>query len=112
VATVEFTEPDIADVARSSLTDEELQSAVVYWYSPLVREGEQPIGLPVAMPFTGAVVFVDLFPVKNWAHPCRYLLVEPVTRRVTVVPASLPPTIDTTDERFVVVLRHGEPPPG
>ncbi len=63
------------------------------------------------MPFDGMMVFVDLAPRANWAHPCLYLLVDGQSLSARVIPASIPPDIDQSDESYIMILDHGQVPP-
>jgi hypothetical protein len=46
---------------------------------------------PIHIPSQAVVAFVDLDPTANWAHACRYLVVDPETGNVNSVNAKLPP---------------------
>jgi hypothetical protein len=102
---------EILDIVRTALSSGRLKASSVYWYKKELRAGDTAVSIPGmrAMPFDGTLVFVDLAPNANWAHPCLYLLIESKTLAVKVVEASLPPAIDQYDENFVVIKRFNAP---
>ena len=60
------------------------------------------------MPFDGFLLFVDLSPLLNWAHPCKYLLVGQEGQDVEVVRASFPPRGRGFPDRFEVIMKFGD----
>ncbi len=104
---------EILELVCRTLTPEQIERSLIYWYKRVLKEGE-PIKISPqisAMPFDGMIVFVDLAPRANWAHPCLYVLVDIKTLNTKVIEASLPPAIDSSDENYVVLLRYGQSPP-
>ena len=103
----------ILKIVRGTLTPVQIDRSCIYWYRKTLFAGDKTVAAPGlgGMPFDGMVVFVDLAPLANWAHPCLYLLVESKTFDVKVVEASLPPGIDQADENFVALLQFGKSPP-
>ena len=83
----------ILEIVRQKLTKDQLQRSSIYWDSRILAKDEElSIGLrSIAMPFAGTVVFVDLAPGYNWAHPCLYLLVDLNATETQTVEASFPP---------------------
>jgi hypothetical protein len=67
------------------------------------------------------VAFVDERPGATWAHPCRYLVIDPASRGVEAILADSPPEVDvlpstwrvvwrphgTEDWRLIRIFRHG-----
>ena len=104
---------EILELVRRALTPDQIERSLVYWYKRVLKEGEAiKIGPQISgMPFDGMIVFVDLAPRVNWAHPCLYLLVDIKTLNIKVIEASLPPSIDPTDEKNVALLNFGQSPP-
>ncbi len=109
---MDISSSDMRELVRSVLTREQVERSLVYWYKKTLHERQAiDIGAQtVAMPFEGMLVFVDLAPRSNWAHPCLYILVDGQTRNTEVVRGSLPPDVDQCDESFVVLLRYGRTP--
>jgi hypothetical protein len=106
------TNSDMVNIISSSLSPEQLQCSFIYWHKKTIRRGEDVrLGLQtIVMPFEGTMVFVDLAPRSNWAHPCLYLLVDAITQEVKVTDASFPPAIDHSDLDYVIILRLGHEP--
>ncbi|MBC8017100.1 MAG: hypothetical protein H7X83_01090 [Verrucomicrobia bacterium] len=110
---MELTNSQIMKIISNCLRPEDIQRSFIYWYKKTVLQGEDVrAGLQtIAMPFDGTIVFVDLAPRSNWAHPCLYVLVDTITHDAKVIEASFPPTIDQSDESYVILLRLGKKPP-
>ena len=51
--------------------------------------------LSLILPWDGFVAFVDLEPMANWGHACRYVLMHPETGESKAVNAQLPPPLVT-----------------
>lgn len=99
-------------LVRRYLSPEEIARSLVFWDRRGLRAGE-PVGPAVpalVAPFDCTVVFVDLAPGANWAHPARYLFIEVDTERCTVAPAAFPPYLADPPDTYVLILRHGERP--
>ncbi len=99
-------------IINSLIRQEDIRRSLIYWYKKTLGEGEEiRIGpQTMAMPFEGTIVFVDLAPGANWAHPCLYLLIDSQSLEARVVEASFPPGIDQSDENYIPILRYGEKP--
>jgi hypothetical protein len=103
----------VLDLVRSTLTPEQIERSFIYWDKKVFEEGEKVrIGGPrtVIMPFDGTMVFVDLAPRLNWAHPCLYLLVNVGDLSTEIVKASFPPYSDQFPETFTIILKYGKAP--
>lgn len=104
---------EILDLVQHQLTPEQLQASLIYWDQRLLRLGESLRMGPVQsipIPFDGTLVFVDLAPRFNWAHPCLYLLVSAQDERVQVVEGSFPPFGRVIPESVISLLRYGQAP--
>lgn len=102
----------ILAIINNTIRTEDIKRSLVYWYRKSLGQGEE-IGIgpqTMAMPFEGTIVFVDLAPGANWAHPCLYLLIDSKSLEARVVEASFPPGIDQSDENYIPILRYGEKP--
>lgn len=104
---------EILELVRRTLTPEQTERSLVYWDKRVRPAGARiqlgPETFP--MPFEGTIVFVDLAPRANWAHPCLYILVETRTLATKVLEASLPPNMDESPETLIILLRYGQKPP-
>jgi hypothetical protein len=75
------------------LTEAERQKAVAYELSQTVAQGTV-LSFPhltINVPSDALVAFIDQEPTANWAHACRYVLVELNTGRVSSWAARFPP---------------------
>jgi hypothetical protein len=103
----------VLEVIRSTLSAEQLKGSLVFWDTRVHEEGEE-LGIgsqTLTMPFAGTLVFVDLAPAYNWAHPCLYIFIDRITEKTQVMKESFPPFMGTPDENYVILLRYGEIPP-
>jgi hypothetical protein len=76
----------------TQLTGEELASCVVYIAGPLAAGTRLEFPqLSLVLPWEGFVAFVDLDPMANWGHACRYVLMHAETGESKTVNAQLPP---------------------
>jgi hypothetical protein len=101
----------ILDVAKGALSPQRLEGSLIYWNARTLKAGEVVISSPRAltMPFEGTVVFVDLAPRFNWAHPCLYVFISE-TLQTRVVDSSFPPAMDRPGDKWIVLLRFGKKP--
>jgi hypothetical protein len=102
----------ILGIAEGILNPPQRERSIIYWNARSLREGEEMIAGPqtLKMPFEGTVVFVDLSPRANWAHPCLFLFISRGTLQTRVVESSFPPLMDRLGDRWIVLLRFGENP--
>jgi hypothetical protein len=109
---VSVSRSDLVSVVGGVLSRQQIERSLVFWNKRIVREGEEiRAGLQVfSMPFDGAVVFVDLAPQANWAHPCVFILVSCKTLEAKTVESSFPPLMDKIGESWAVLLRFGKKP--
>lgn len=103
---------EMLELIRSTLSPEQVEQSFIYWDKKVFKEGEKiKIGpQTVSAPFDGTVVFVDLAPRFNWAHPCLYLLVNINDLSTETIKASFPPYSDQFPETFIIVLKYGKAP--
>jgi hypothetical protein len=89
-----------------SLTDAERARAVVYFDVTLIPAGTVGIGgrqVEIDHPFVTA--FIDKEPGTSWMHPCRYLLIDPVTRQINAFDSDRPPVFGMLPSSWRVMRR-------
>lgn len=103
----------ILESVRKRLTPDQLEHSLIYWHKRVFQKDEHiKIGPQTfAMPFEGTIVFVDLAPRANWAHPCLYICVNIKTFNTKAIEASFPPKVDQSDDSYIIILRFGKEPP-
>lgn len=103
----------VLEIVRNTLTPEQLKQSIIYWDSRALHEGQEVKMGPTTLnvPFDGILVFVDLAPRFNWAHPCLYLFINAKDLSTEVVTASFPPFTREIPETVTIVLRYGKEPP-
>lgn len=103
---------EIRELVRGMLTPDQIERSFIFWYKKVFHKGERvDAGMPpLVMPFEGTLIFVDLAPRSNWAHPCLYILVENNTLSTKVLEGSLPPGFDQYDDNYIILLRYGHIP--
>lgn len=79
------------------------KETVSIWVSNTYYMGNESIELPtgdkikVPLPLSMYwVVFVDLYPMANWGHPCDYLFIDAYTKRITKVSKDIFPLNQTS----------------
>jgi hypothetical protein len=100
-------------IVRNILSPAQLKGSLIFWDKRIHEKGEGiRLGLGTTpMPFRGTMVFVDLAPKSNWAHPCQYVLIDSISHDTRVISASFPPAPDAADEQYIIILRYGKAPP-
>lgn len=102
----------------------DLGRAMVVWDHRLIDKGESfdIHHEKITMPFRGSLVFIDLKPRANWAHPCLYVLLpENYTDYLKVgekisqhpIKASFPPSWywrQELPETADVIMKYGKEP--
>jgi hypothetical protein len=83
----------IITILEKYLTRQEFESSLLLWNQRRLSGGVyfQAGNQEIQMPFDGTVVFVDLHPGANFAHPCKYVQIDLTTGNAVVTDASLPP---------------------
>jgi hypothetical protein len=104
---------EILELVRRSLTPEQIERSIIYWDNRVLLDGTPIKAGPQTflMPYKGTVVFVDLAPTYNWAHPCLYICIDSTGKKAQLMKASFPPFFGTPDENYVILFRFGEIPP-
>ncbi len=84
---------EMVDVVRRVLPMVQFERSAIYWYKRVIPKGEPLRAGPqtFTMPFDGYLVFVDLAPGANWAHPCNFVLVGIDALSTQVIDSSFPP---------------------
>lgn len=103
---------EMADLVRRILPKVQLEGSAIYWYKRVVPKGD-PLRVgrqTFTMPFDGCLVFVDLAPGANWAHPCVYLLVGIDTLATQIIHSSFPPAARLVGDDPVVLQPAPERP--
>ena len=88
------------------LTDEERAKSVVYLDEQLKPPGKSSIGGSEQQhndPYV--VAFIDRKPGANWMHPCRYLLIDPATSKITSIDSDRPPLFGVLESTWRIVWR-------
>jgi len=103
----------ILAAVKRCLEPEEIKSSCIYWHKKHRFRGETISSGPqtLVVPFNGTLVFVDLAPRTNWAHPCLYIFIDSPAARTEVKEASFPPGINPADESYIILFRYGKKPP-
>jgi hypothetical protein len=74
------------------LTDQEREASAVYLDMELRPPGPVSIAsIDLQLDFPHVVAFIDKRPGANWMHPCRYLFIDPATRKITSRESDRPP---------------------
>ncbi len=109
---MEISKGQILEVIKNCIRPEDIERSFIYWYKKTLKQGEDfRAGLQTfTMPFEGTIVFVDLAPGANWAHPCLYLFIENKTLTANISKGSFPPSMDESPGTFIILLRRGKKP--
>jgi hypothetical protein len=104
---MELDKNTVLKIVRDILTPAQLKGSLIFWDKRIHEEGEElGIGLQtIVMPFRGTMVFVDLAPTYNWAHPCLYIFIDSIGEKTHIIEASFPPFFGPPDENYVILLR-------
>lgn len=100
----------LIDVIRGQMSPEQLKQALVYLDPEIIRAGEATgiVGDGVDMPFDGNLVFADLAPQFNWAHPCLFILVSKESDETRLISASFPPKSRGFPHKFQLLMQYGQ----
>lgn len=110
---MKLSKEQLLKLVRAEIDPVDIERSCIYWDQSILRQG-QPVRMgpqKVPMPFDGTVVFIDLAPQANWAHPCCYLLVAEDGTRTELVEASFPPYSGAFPASYTIILRYGKQPP-
>lgn len=101
--------PNLDELILNQLTEEERARSVVYFDEQLRPPGPSSIGGSEQQqnkPYL--VAFIDRRPGANWMHPCRYLLIDPATTKITSIDSDRPPLFGALESTWRVIWRsHG-----
>ena len=98
---------ELSSLAKAQLSPSELNRCVIYLLNTPVAEGST-LEFPrasIAVPWDARVAFIDLNPLANFGHPCRYVLINPGTGETKSVDARFPPFRSGADDRWRVVYK-------
>ncbi len=101
---------DLINLIRSHMTTAQLKEAVIYRDLHPIKAGERlNVGCETpVVPFDGFLVFVDLAPRFNWAHPCILILVSNEGLKAELIHASFPPRGRGFPQQFQMIMRFGQ----
>jgi hypothetical protein len=76
-----------------SLSDEERETSVIYLDQRIFEEDTaiEIAGVESQLSKATMIAFVDLDPMANWGHACRYVLVDPEGGDLVSADAQFPP---------------------
>ena len=108
-----LTNSEILEIIYNNLSKEDLNHSFIYWHKKIFSKGEKITSgsNTIEMPFEGTLVFADLSPEANWAHPCLFILIDSKGFEVQLSKASFPPNVDQSDLSYIILLRYGLIPP-
>ncbi len=90
----------------AELTDSERAMSVVYLDERIRPSGPGSIaGHEFKRDIPYVIAFIDQRPGANWMHPCRYLLIEPVSGRITTIVSDHPPLFGSLPPTWRAVWR-------
>ena len=106
---MQISKSQILDVIHQSLSTEQIETSFIFWDCEVRNKGEQIQIGPQTYQFDydSILIFVDLAPFFNWAHPCLYLFFDIDTQCVEKIDASFPPYSRHFPETYSIVLKYG-----
>ena len=101
---------DVLKVLEKVLLSSELEKSSIYWFPELVPKNTIiNTGLQlVTAPFNCVLVFIDISPHYNWAHPCIYLLVGKMEKQIVKIESSFPPKGFYDDNSSILLMKDGK----
>jgi len=88
------------------LTDQERAHSVVYLDEQVRAPGMASLGgTETRQEHPYYVAFVDQKPGANWMHPCRYLVIDSTTGKMTSLESDRPPVFGILPQTWRVVWR-------
>lgn len=94
------------DAILEQLTEKERETSVVYLDMQLRPPGPSAIAsIDLQLDTPHVLAFVDRRPGANWMHPCRYLFIDPATRKVTSKESDRPPVFGPLPPTWRIVWR-------
>jgi hypothetical protein len=106
---MQISKSQILDIIHQNLSAEHIEGSFIYWDSKIrIREEQIQIGPQTyQFEFDSILIFVDLAPFFNWAHPCLYLFLNIDNLEVETVDASFPPYSNHIPETYSILLKYG-----
>jgi hypothetical protein len=97
----------ISQLALANLSAEERESSAVYLDQQILPAGAVTAieRKEVRMPWPAVIAFIDLQPEANWAHDCRYLLVNAETGELRSIGARFPPFLSGASDTLKVIWK-------
>jgi hypothetical protein len=97
----------ISELVLANLSAEERESSVVYLDERVLSTGTavEIDGKEIRMPWPAVIAFIDLQPEANWAHDCRYLLVNSETGELQSIDARFPPFLRGASDTLRVIWK-------
>ena len=98
---------ELSRLAKAQLSPSELDNCVIYLLNSPVAGGST-LEFPrasIAAPWDARLAFIDLDPLANFGHACRYVLINPGTGETKSVDARFPPFRSGADDRWQVVYK-------
>jgi hypothetical protein len=97
----------ISELALANLSAEERESSVVYLDERVLPTGAvvEVDRKEIRMPWPAVIAFIDLQPEANWAHDCRYLLVNSETGELQSIDARFPPFLRGAPDTLRVIWK-------
>src|SRR3989442_549592 len=95
----------ISKLVLDKLSNEERKSSVAYLDEQVLPPGTliKVDNEKIRAPWPAVVAFIDLEPTANWAHKCRYLLVNVETGEIYSYNAQFPPFLRGVPDTMKVI---------
>jgi hypothetical protein len=94
-------------LVKAQLSPSELEDCVVYLL-PTPAAAGSTIGFPggsISVPRVASVAFIDLLPLANFGHPCRYVVIESETGETRSTESRFPPFRPSLKNEWRVVYK-------
>jgi hypothetical protein len=102
---------EVASAVLSTLTADERRTSAVYLDLEPLPPGAAHLGThTVVLSGPAWLAFIDLEPQINWAHRCRYYLVDFQTGEVTIEDAEFPPFMKGASPTLRLIWKGEEVP--
>jgi hypothetical protein len=103
----------IAKQILVTLSPNEKEGVAVYLDKQVIPSGTLFVinrNQSISRPYKLAVAFVDLEPMMNWSHPCRYLLINVDNGEIEVVKGEFPPFFYKVTETLHLIWKGASVP--
>ena len=103
----------ISELVLANLSEEARESSVVYLDERVLPTAAvvEIDGKEIRIPWPAVIAFIDLEPMANWAHDCRYLLVNVETGELRSIDARFPPFLRGASDTLRVIWKAEAVPP-